>query len=105
MTKVNLALGEDQRRYPRVKIVLPVEVKNEACEIADISEGGIFVPGFTSARQGEEVTVRFPFMNAELTAVVRWVSAARGAGLEFIELNEMVRLQLRTIVQIAGGQS
>ncbi|HKU37521.1 MAG TPA: serine/threonine-protein kinase [Polyangiales bacterium] len=78
--------------------------------IEDLSEGGVLMVVREGYTQGEHLRLRFSLPISgrvlALPAVVRWVRSARGTpviGLEFRELPEAARSEIRQYVSLMGG--
>lgn len=101
-----------QRRYPRAPYAALARITTASGShldgrVQEVSEGGLQFVGRRPISQGEKVRLRFPLPAtgriAEVAATVRWNRAARGnnaTGLEFEELPETARDELRRYVQL-----
>jgi Tfp pilus assembly protein PilZ len=101
--------------YPRAPYAALATLQRERAgsadaRIEDLSEGGVLLVTRESYAQGEKLKIRFSLpVSGRVLAVggiVRWSRVARGApviGLEFNELPEAARNEIRQYVQLMGG--
>ena len=88
-------------RHGRVEVkdVVYVSWRAESAFILNLSEGGLAVQAMDVLRPGESLAFAFalPADGAELAGVVRvvWSDRSGRAGLQFVDLPEFDRFQLR----------
>jgi uncharacterized protein (TIGR02266 family) len=108
------ASAREQRRYPRAPYITPVRIieSNNAHldgRSEDISEGGLLVVTTRECRSGDVVKCRFSLPATgritEVAATARWVRKAHGGGavgLQFLDLAEAARDEIRRYVSLMG---
>jgi serine/threonine-protein kinase len=101
-----------RRKFPRAPYVTParlVRANNESIDgrVEEVSEGGLLFVGSGKCEQGETVRIRFALPAtgriANVTAITRWVRAARGAtalGFEFVDPGPDVKIGIKQYVEI-----
>lgn len=106
--------AQAQRRFARATYVTPVRIlrKNEPPydgRTEDISEGGMLVIGSAPIEQAEEVNVRFslPVSGSLVTVAAvarwaRWAKDSRAVGVQFSDLPDPARKEIRRYVELMG---
>jgi c-di-GMP-binding flagellar brake protein YcgR len=106
---------EARRRLARAPYVTLATLHRDAnsnpvdARIEDISEGGVLLVASEACAQGDVVRLRFatPMSGRmiEVPAVARWSRSSRGTratGLEFQDLTETTRAEIKQYVELMG---
>jgi len=99
------------RQYPRLKVRIPVEyTAGEVwyrCVAITLGGGGLFLTQVTGLESGKEISIRFrpakhlPVVKAK--ALVRYLVAEQGAGIELTEISAADRQRLLRLIHQKSG--
>jgi hypothetical protein len=102
MTNVHGQDNEEHRRHQRFPFIEDILIDGiRKCTSADISEDGLFISTIHRFEKDEVIEVIIPMKEEKITvkAQVKYCQPGIGAGLAFIDLNNVLMAKIKELVE------